>query len=72
MIVDDHGEREEYHRGEVERVRGNAARQQSRDLIIGSDARRDVAGVALGEELDRQGQHLPEKAADHHHRELGL
>ena len=40
-------------------------RQQPRDPVVDPDPSADLAGVALGEELDRQAQHVPEEAARH-------
>ena len=72
QIVDRHGGGEEDDRGQVERIGGDAARKQAADLLVGADAAGNVAGVTLGEELDRQRHHMPEKAADHDDRKLGL
>ena len=46
--------------------------KQPGDLLVGSDPAGNVAGVALGKEFDRQRHDVPEKPADHDHRELGL
>ena len=63
---------EEYDRSQVERIGRDAARKQAGDLLVGADAGGDVAGVTLGEEFNRQRHHMPEEAADHDDRELGL
>ena len=72
QIVDRHGGGEEDDRGQVERVGGDAARKQAADLLVGADAGGNIAGVTLGEEFDRQRHHMPEEAADHDDRKLGL
>ncbi len=51
--------------------RGRATRSWATRSLI-ADPRADVAGEALGEELDRQAQHVPEEAARAGHRQPGL
>ena len=71
-IVDRHRGGKKHDRCQIERVGGDAARKQAGNLFVGGHAACNVAGMALGEEFDRQRHDVPEKPADHDHRKLGL
>src|SRR5436305_4890927 len=72
QIVNRHRSGEEYNRGEVESIGCEATREQPSDLLVAGNAVCDITRVALTEELHRQRQDPPDKAAAHDHGKLGL
>ena len=53
-IINRHCRSKDQDRRKIQRIGRNAARQQSGDLFVGGHPVRNIAGVSLGEEFDRQ------------------
>ncbi len=67
-----HHDQEQDRGGEAEHRGREAAGEQACHVVIGGKAVGEIAGMALGEEHDRQAQQMPDEAARHGEGELAF
>jgi hypothetical protein len=71
-VVPQHQGRVEKGRDEPDHARGEVARQDGGHRLVAGNPVAHLARVALGEELNRQPQHVPQEPSGRRNRELGL